>query len=64
LGAAFAVADVDEDEPAKIAAGMNPAGEGDGLTDVRRAQFVAVMRSFHFKIIWRRSQTAATSERA
>ena len=47
LGAPFAVAHVDEDQPAEVAAGMDPAGQGDGLADVRRAQFVAMMRSFH-----------------
>jgi hypothetical protein len=29
---------------------MNPAGKRDGLSDVCRAQFVAMMRSFHVKI--------------
>ena len=47
LRAAFAVADIDEDEAAEVAAGMDPAGQSDGLPDVRRAQFVAMMRSFH-----------------
>ena len=28
LGAAFAVADVNEDEPAEVAAGVDPAGRG------------------------------------
>jgi hypothetical protein len=28
---------------------MNPAGERDGLPDVCRAQFVAMMRAFHVK---------------
>ena len=49
LGAAFAVADVNEDEAAEVAAGMDPAGQRDGLPDVRRAQFVAMMRAFHVK---------------
>ncbi len=47
LGAAFAVADVNEDEAAEVAAGMDPAGQSDCLPDVGRAQFVAVMRTFH-----------------
>jgi hypothetical protein len=47
LGAAFAVADVDEYEAAEVATGMDPAGEGDGLADVRGAQFVTVMSSLH-----------------
>ena len=47
LRAAFAVADVNEDEAAEVAAGMDPAGQRDGLPDVRRAQFVAMMRAFH-----------------
>ena len=47
LRAAFAVADVNEDEAAEVAPGMDPAGQGDDLPDVRRAQFVAMMRAFH-----------------
>jgi hypothetical protein len=47
LRAAFAVADVNEDEAAEVAAGMDPAGQRDGLPDVCRAQFVAMMRAFH-----------------
>jgi hypothetical protein len=47
LRAAFAVADVNENKTAKIAAGMDPAGQRDGLADVRRAQFIAMMRAFH-----------------
>ena len=56
LRAAFAVADVYENEAAEVAAGMNPAGERDGLPDVCRAQFVAMMRAFHE--IVRRSERA------
>jgi hypothetical protein len=29
---------------------MNPAGQSDNLPDVRRAEFVAMMRAFHVKI--------------
>ncbi len=47
LGAPFAVAHVDEDHAAQVAPGVDPAVEGDDLADVRRAQFVAVMRTFH-----------------
>ncbi len=47
LGAAFAVADVDENEPSQVAPGMNPAGQGYRLPDVCRANFVAMMRAFH-----------------
>ena len=58
LRAAFAVADVNKDQAAEVAAGMDPAGQRDGLPDVCRAQFVAMMRAFHeFNII------AAPSER-
>ena len=32
---------------AQIAAGMDPTGQSDRLPDVRRAQFVAMMRAFH-----------------
>ena len=34
LGAAFAIPDVDENDPAQVAVGVNPAVQGDGLTDV------------------------------
>src|SRR5581483_7241200 len=47
LRAAFAVADVDEDQAAEIAAGMDPTRQGHRLPDVRQAQFVAMMRAFH-----------------
>ena len=47
LRAAFAVADVNENEAAEVAAGMNPAGQRDNLPDVSRAQFVAMVRAFH-----------------
>ena len=47
LGAAFAVANINENKAAEIAAGMNPAGERDALANVRRAQFVAMMCAFH-----------------
>jgi hypothetical protein len=29
---------------------VNPARQRDGLPDVRRAQFIAMMRAFHVKI--------------
>jgi hypothetical protein len=47
LRAAFAVADINEDEAAEVAAGMDPAGQRDRLPDVSRAQFVAMVRAFH-----------------
>ena len=47
LRAAFAVADIDENEAAEVAAGVDPTGQSDRLPDMRRAQFVAMMRSFH-----------------
>ena len=50
LGAAFAVADVNEDQAAQVAPGMDPAGEDDGLSDVCRAQLVAMMGAFH--VVW------------
>ena len=59
LRAAFAVADVDEDEAAEIASGVNPAVQSDRLSDVRRAQFVAMVRAFHV-ITQRRGARAGT----
>ena len=50
LGAAFAVADINENQSAEVAAGVDPAGQGDDLPDVCRAQFVAMMCAFHVKI--------------
>ena len=50
LRAAFAVADINKNQSAEVAAGMDPAGQRDRLPDVRRAQFIAMMRAFHFKI--------------
>ena len=60
LGAPFAVADVDEDQAAQVAPGVDPAGESDGLPDVRRAQFVAMMRSFHVSAEPRRQETESS----
>ena len=50
LRAAFAVAHIDEDDAAEIAAGVDPAGQSDCLPDVCRAQFVAMMCSFHSSV--------------
>ena len=47
LGAAFAVADVNEDQAAQVAAGMNPAGKDDGLPGVSGAQLVAMVGASH-----------------
>jgi len=46
----LAVADINEDESAEVAARVDPAAEGDHLPDVSRAQFVAMMCAFHVKI--------------
>ena len=50
LRAAFAVADINENQSAEVAARVDPAGKGDGLPDMRRAQFVAMMRAFHVSV--------------
>ena len=47
LGSAFTVADIYENDAAQVAPGMDPAGKRDRLADMRRAQFIAMMRSFH-----------------
>jgi hypothetical protein len=47
LGTALAVADINENESAEVAPGMDPARQRHGLFDMRRAQFVAMMRAFH-----------------
>ena len=43
LGQAFAVAQVDEDDAAMVAAAMRPAGEGDDLIDMGGVYMAAVM---------------------
>ena len=43
LGEALAVAEVDEDDAAVVAGGIDPADERDGLADVVGAEFVAVV---------------------
>jgi hypothetical protein len=47
LGAAFAVADVNKDDAAEVAAGMDPTGKDDGLAGVFGAELVAVMGASH-----------------
>ncbi len=47
LRAPFAVAHVQEDDPAQIAAGVDPAVEGDRLPDVGGTEFVAMVRASH-----------------
>ncbi len=47
LRPAFAIAEVDEEDAAEVAAGMDPAHEGDGLSGVRGPEFVAMLRAFH-----------------
>src|SRR5438552_1566228 len=49
LRASLAIAHVNKDQPAEVASRVDPAGQCYGLADVRRAQFVAMMRSFHLK---------------
>jgi len=51
LRAPLAVADIDKNEAAQIAPGMDPARQGNRLPDLRRAQLIAMMRAFHeFKL--------------
>jgi hypothetical protein len=50
LGASFAVANINKNEAAQIAPGMDPARENDRLPDVRRAKLVTMMRSFHVQV--------------
>jgi hypothetical protein len=47
LGATFAVANIDKNQSAEVAAGMDPARQRHGLFDMRWAQFVAMMCAFH-----------------
>ena len=42
LGDALAVAQIDKDDPAVVAAGADPAGEGGALTDIFGAQGAAM----------------------
>jgi len=50
LGAALAVAHINKDEPAEVAPGMDPAGQGGCLADVFRPQLIAMVRSLHSKM--------------
>src|SRR5262249_20679529 len=54
LGAALAVADINKNQAAQVAAGVDPTGKGNNLADMRRPQFVAMMRSFHS--VWNSKQ--------
>jgi hypothetical protein len=63
LGAAFAVANVDKDEAAEVTPGMDPAGQGGGLPDVSRAQFVAMVRAFHVNAAGKFPVQAGSSQR-
>jgi hypothetical protein len=47
LGASFAVSEIDEDDASVVARRIDPAGQGDFLTDVGKPKFVAVVRSVH-----------------
>jgi hypothetical protein len=47
LSPPFPVSDIDKDETAQIAAGMDPATQSRFLPDMFRADLIAVMRSFH-----------------
>ena len=47
LGDAFAVAQIDENDAAVVAAGIDPAGKGDGLADVIYAELMAEMGAVH-----------------
>ena len=47
LGASLTIAKIDEEDAAEIAAGVNPADEGDGLPGVLRPEFIAMLRAVH-----------------
>ena len=47
LGQPLAVAQVDEDDAPVVAAGIDPAGERDGLADMFLAKLVAEVRAVH-----------------
>jgi hypothetical protein len=51
LRAAFAVAQVDKQHAAEVAPRMHPTGQSHSLPRVWRAQFIAMMCSFHFVIV-------------
>ena len=54
LSAALAVAHVDKNQAAQVPAGVDPTGKRNYLANMRRAQFVAMMRSFHS--VWNSKQ--------
>jgi hypothetical protein len=41
---------------------MDPAGQSRGLPDICRAQFIAMMRSFHFKFAAASRESAQSSK--
>ena len=47
LRAALAVAQIDEEDAAEVAARVDPAGQGDSLPGVFRAELIAMVRAFH-----------------
>ena len=49
LGSPFAIAHIDEQHAPKIAFGVHPTADGHLLPGMFRPQFVAMMRSFHFR---------------
>ena len=52
LGEALAVAQIDEDNPAVVAGGINPTDERDGLADVGFAELVAVVGAHGWKVLF------------
>src|SRR2546421_12691036 len=49
LRATFAIAHINENKTAEVASRVDPTRQRHGLADVRRAQFIAMVRSFHLK---------------
>ena len=62
LGDALAVAQIDEDDPAVVAAGTDPTGEGGALTDIFGAQGAAMRTTeIHGAGVWRFAAQSASA---
>jgi hypothetical protein len=50
LGAAFSIPEVDKEDPAEVASGVDPTGQDDRAASIRGAEFIAMVRALHAKI--------------
>ena len=58
LRAPFPVAEINEENPSQIPAGMNPTNQSDSLASMSRPKFVTMLRAFHVRWTGDLPQTA------